>query len=585
MGDGESFYIKENNMAKELIDISPHSVGRGLDIPFKNGQVSVPDTPSGYCISSGCGSGKTESIKSLIRYKHSEGILYGVDTIPECQKMYEWCNEELVTPGVISSSDVLMINSKSNIESMKIYQDKPELITHVKILIVVQVRFFVELINYFLLYKPLSHPLPFDGDFGALMRRQDIRRWIIFDETPLFLKPFVLLTKGELAPYAVRSGKEWKCRSPSEVRDIYNTFIKGDKTMDYNCGGKRLDRIKNEVVVGEIPRRFSTWMAQNEKNYTIQYYPSDWVQPGMTSHVLIYEGAGDVLIGQGSRFDLLDIAKKYNANVEFHKFSFTLQRKKEPDDNTYADFVCNILTVLKTVVGKTLIVVWKDFNGGALTNGSNCPNVEKLQEALDASCMDPDTYTITYYGASDTKSTNAYRDYTNIVLAGRWGLGGAVIDKLKKAFDCKSACMENYMMWYYVQLLCRIGIRMGDGHKYHVYYSSDHTNEFIYRLSVYFNQNIFIPQKIKGDTPLWQVLVKQYIKRGQGGYLKDISALINHDSALKDAIERGQPYHYTISLNDLATICPRRKKPRKDNYQRSLGKFLKVLSIDLDITK
>lgn len=572
-------------MAHELINISPHPNGGGFDVPFKSGLISVPDDPGGYCISSGCGSGKTESIKSLIRNKHNEGILYCVDTISECQKMYQWCYDELVSPGIINDSDVMMINSKSPIESMKVYLETPELITQVKILIVVQVRFFVELINYFVIFNSQIPPLPFNGDFKVLMGRDDIRRWIIFDETPLFLKPFVSLTRGELAPYAVRSGKGWNCCSPSEVEAIYKAFIRGDRKMDYNAGDTRLAHIKNEVVIGEIPRRFNSWMAQKEKLYTIQYYPSDLIQLGMTSHVLIYEGAGDILIGQGSRFKLLDLPQKYNADVEFHYLSFSLARKKKPDDKAYADFVSSIRTILSSVVGKTLIVVWKDFKGGGLCDNSQSLNVDKLQQALEAAGVIPGTYSITYYGASDTKSTNAYRDYSNIILAGRWGLGGSVIENLKRAFDCQTACMENYMMWYYVQLLCRVGIRMGNGGKFHVFYSTDHTNEFIYRLSVYFNQNIFIPMKVKANTPLWALITRQYIKRGQG-YLKDIKALIAHDTGLKDAIERGQSYRYNIPLKDLASICPRKKKQiRKDNYQRGLGKFLKVLSVDLIITK
>ena len=91
-------------MAKERITITPSTTGNGFDIPFPNGTVTIPDTPGGYCISSGCGSGKTESIKSLIRQKFAKGILYCVDTVAECQKMYQWVIDELVTPGIISAT-------------------------------------------------------------------------------------------------------------------------------------------------------------------------------------------------------------------------------------------------------------------------------------------------------------------------------------------------------------------------------------------------------------------------------------------------------------------------------------------------
>ena len=47
----------------------------------------------------------------------------------------------------------------------------------------------------------------------------------------------------------------------------------------------------------------------------------------MGSHVIIYEGAGDVLLGKSSCFKLLDIIPKYNSQVDFRVFTFGLSRK------------------------------------------------------------------------------------------------------------------------------------------------------------------------------------------------------------------------------------------------------------------
>ena len=52
---------------KELFDIIPNSTGNGFRMQLSTGVIDVPDDNGGYIISSGCGSGKTESIKSLIR--------------------------------------------------------------------------------------------------------------------------------------------------------------------------------------------------------------------------------------------------------------------------------------------------------------------------------------------------------------------------------------------------------------------------------------------------------------------------------------------------------------------------------------
>ena len=52
---------------KELFNITPHITGEGFRMKLSTGVIDVPDDNGGYIISSGCGSGKTESIKSLIR--------------------------------------------------------------------------------------------------------------------------------------------------------------------------------------------------------------------------------------------------------------------------------------------------------------------------------------------------------------------------------------------------------------------------------------------------------------------------------------------------------------------------------------
>jgi len=569
-------------MAKELINITPSTSGNGFDIPFPNGKVTIPDTPGGYCISSGCGSGKTESIKSLIRQKFPKGILYCVDTVAECQKMHQWVIDELVTPGTISATDVMMINSKADLESMKTYQDHPEKICEVPILIVVQVRFFVELINYFLLYKPKTKPQPFDGDFRSLMVSPDMRTYIVFDETPLFLKPFATLAKGELSPYVIDHNGCWVCKSPQEIWRVYDSFIKGDPKMDYNRKEHILARTMNSVVLSMIPRLFTSWMAQKGKEYHIQYWPSDLVQLGMRTHVLIYEGAGDILLGNNSKFKLLDVPKKYNSTVYFYSFGFGLSRKAIPTDQEYSSFVVSVHNILNTCQGKTLIIIWKDFKGGLLSEKSDNTYVTKLQDALISDGVPAGSFAVTYYGAADTKSTNSYRDCKNVILCGRWGLGDNVIHRLKRGFDCQTACMENYMMWYYVQLVLRIGIRNNNGGKYHIYYSSDHEDTFIFRLSAYLNQNIFIPQKVKAGTPLWEALIQNY-KMGKK-YLPDLRKLVGHDSGLKIAIEAGQQYVYTVPLKDIARLIPKKKKPQKDNYKGVIG-FLEKINVKLQITR
>ena len=98
---------------KELYHITPHEGGSGFLMSLKTGEIDVPDECGGYIISSGMGSGKTESIKSLIRQKYDEGILYCVDTKEELGKMYRWIQEELVNDPTcdLRQDDVMIVSS------------------------------------------------------------------------------------------------------------------------------------------------------------------------------------------------------------------------------------------------------------------------------------------------------------------------------------------------------------------------------------------------------------------------------------------------------------------------------------------
>ena len=102
-------------------------------------------------------------------------------------------------------------------------------------------------------------------------------------------------------------------------------------------------------------------MGTKDKNCNIHFYPSDLIHPGMKSYVIIYEGAGDVLLGKSSCFKLLDITPKYNCQVDFREFTFRVSRKHKPDDATYALFVKTVCSLCYSSVGKTLIVFWKGY--------------------------------------------------------------------------------------------------------------------------------------------------------------------------------------------------------------------------------
>lgn len=241
---------RKEDIMKELFNIEPHQNGPGFLMRLKTGEIDVPDDRGGYIISSGCGSGKTESIKSLIRNKYNEGILYCVDTREELDKMYNWIIDNLVNTGSgLKREDVMIISSDDeHYISLSEYKDNPEIIMQKKILLITHVRFWTDLINFFLIYKPTSEVDVFDGDFRKFMTRKDLRGYIVFDETPTFIKPFAVFSPVMMGNFIkVDNNGEMVCKSESEIRSFYNKFIK-DTLSDIFNHKYKIGRIKKEVV-------------------------------------------------------------------------------------------------------------------------------------------------------------------------------------------------------------------------------------------------------------------------------------------------------------------------------------------------
>ena len=72
------------------INVIPSSSGNGFTMNLRNGSINVDDKTGMYVISTGCGAGKSTSIKELIKLKADKGIMYCVDTIAEADKMNHW---------------------------------------------------------------------------------------------------------------------------------------------------------------------------------------------------------------------------------------------------------------------------------------------------------------------------------------------------------------------------------------------------------------------------------------------------------------------------------------------------------------
>lgn len=570
------FFNQCLGIIRERIKIKCHTTGKGFDILFPNGTLTVQDQPGGYVIASGCGSGKTESIKSLIRQKWDKGILYCVDTIAECNKMYDWLNKNLIGKKLnrqkLEKDDILMLHSGCDFSDKDRYRNNPELIVKCRILIITHVRFLTDLIHLFVTYEPNNpnpHIPPFDGNFQNLMTQKNLREYLIFDETPLFLKPFISIPREIVGIFSNEINGKYQCKSIDEIKRYYDKFIKGG-VLGFCDGDSKADRMKRETVFNLIPVHYPEWIPKKDKKFDIQFYPSHLIVSNMTTHVLIYEGVGDVLLGSSPKFKLLDIPRKYKDTVLFRGFDFKLSRKNTPSDKEYNDFVFKVKSLCTSLSGKTLIVIWKDFKDDDLNDTTNKSEwVNRLEEKLKKGGLRGDSFSVTYYGAADTKSTNQYRDYENIILCGNWDLPPSVSAKFRKAYNSLTT-QDEYKFWYMVQLILRIGIRNHKGKTYTVYYSSDFQADFITALKDYLNQNkLNIPSR-KQSVPVWQSEVEKYSKM----YVSPIEKLITYNPDLEKAIVSHSKFTLDITLDEIYRRLGKTNQKKETKTFKPLIRFL-----------
>ena len=562
---------------RELFNITPHSTGPGFRMRLKTGEIDVPDRQGGYIISSGCGSGKTESIKSLIRHKHDEGILYCVDTKDELEKMFGWIVENLVVEGVLRMEDVMIISSDpGRADFLGQYRDNPEVLMEKKVILITHVRFWTDLINHFLIYKPQKEVAPFDGDFRTLMGRDDLRGYVIFDETPTFINPFVEFDRSMLGIFGkTDENGNIVCKPPEELGRYYDLFIRGGRNDLFNQA-YRINRMKRDVVLGLIPKYYGSWVMSDTDKVGITFYPVDLCPGGMTisTHILIFEGAGNILFRGSTRFTLLDTESKYNTVTDFKRMDFGLSRKCFDE----AGFGIFVERIGRLIDKPSLIVCWKDINGDDDGPGKS-GYAERFRRLLVAEGVDPGLFTVTYYGATDNKSTNSYRDVGQILLCGDWNLPNTESAKIRRAYGT-STDPHSQKDWYFSQLITRIGIRKHiEGEVYTVWYTDDFDERFIERMDAYFNENRVIGKASVSHNDWEKRLDGMKIR---SNIKEEIRLLARYDKDMQRAITMDSEYTKEVTFAYLEMIGIKRGKRERGRY-KALIDVLKTMGINLVI--
>ena len=552
--------------------IQEHQNAKGFDVSFKTGSATIPDKESGYIISTGCGSGKTQSIKDLIKKKFEQGILYCVDTKSEASEMYKWVLKELVGFTSLRIEDVILLHG-DNKNELREYKHNPELLMQKKVIILTHVRFWTDIINYFLIYRPKQEVPLFLGDFKTLMQRGDLRQYVIFDETPLFLKPFISFSSVMMGGFEEEKDGKCQCKSLEGIYSYYDKHVK-DRAYDMFKGTDKLTRIKKETVFNCIPKYYDYWMAlKNPERYSLNFYPKDLVQLGMKTHVLVYEGSGDILLSTSKAFTLIDIPQKYNSKVNFIPFEFNQKRddKKFQETEAFDTYISNLATMIRKH-NRTLVVVWKHL--GAMKDDEGCGKsayTKLVEEKLKAKGVDKELFEVIYYGSSDTKSTNKFRNCDAMILCGDWLIPTFKMEQINEAYEA-NICSDDYKLWYWSQLISRIGIRNHEGGTYNVYYSDDYDSSFIQNLDAYFNLNQFSHIQETEACNDWKQKLKDKTNFRKN-HKQDIISLGEYDKNIADAIMYGNEYELKISLKEISKIVVRKGKRDWDSYKTLIEKL------------
>lgn len=543
-------------MVEEVI-IQKIYVMAKLKIKLKNRNVELPDDVGNFILSTGCGSGKTYWLERFILTHYMEGMLIIVDSIVSANSLYF----DLLTKLGLDANDMMLIHSKTDYDVMNEYANNPEEVTKKKVLIMTNVRLYTEYPPVYLLYNKNGVTLSsFDGDWKKLMNNPNTRRWIIIDEIPGFIQKYATVSKlhlgvlGETDDYGGYKAKEFIV-----MEKDYNTFIAHSDAALF-ATTTALGKLKTDSALYIIKHKYLD-MMKVQGDAVIQFSPCDFQTT--KSLVLIMEGAGDVLFKDSSIYKLIDIPQKYRAKADFHSFNVpNLNRRSNKHQELIKSMVQSVIAILSSVKGKTLIACWNDFKGE--DKGTTSDNQESkdsstvalLSEELTKADIPLDSFSIIYYGSAESKAVNDFKDYSNIILLGKWSLPVSTSsEKFNKAF-LTNTTLTRYMLWEYVQLITRIAIRQD--RDINVFYSDDHNKDFMLTLEKYFNQNIL-------DIPEEHIDWRDKVKKLNNGkrIVSQIERLSQRFPYIPQMIvEDNQNKTINVSLKEVNNLIGKNKKRR-----------------------
>lgn len=308
--------------------------------------------------------------------------------------------------------------------------------------------------------------------------------------------------------------------------------------------------------------------------------------------VILFDGTGDCIFKDSDPRLLPITGKRYSSDIEFRQFDMTIKRKNKEnwDKDVFKKIGNSLLGELKNIClgGKTLIVTWKSLDVFKRIKNDGTADVyewgDKLQynfPKLLSDCLvemgvASNQFSVIYRGSGQDRGSNEYRDYQNLVFLGEWHIPDTIVGEINAMFGCKCG-FKDYMKSLLIQTICRTRIRQHVGLPIKVWFSSDIDYNLMESVQRYFIENSDPSCKIGGI----QEPCKKYGKPEKKRFM-DLVSLYPYEPKIRDSIENGKAYSFSIPLNALFKLIPRPRKA-KDRYKAFIG-FLKDRGITMKIT-
>lgn len=554
------------------------------EMKFVNCDIKLPAGGGAYVVDSGCGSGKSTVIRKIISQKYKEGILVVLPTIEECDKL----ENEINRMGV----PITVGNLHSRSALFKTFLDHPASMSQFQVLIITQIRLFINDWSLFLPFNflPLESLNCTDWENAMTGKGVQLRKWIFLDELATFIKPMAVIDSGmfETLSYTdqhkTHNREEGYWLSGNYYKHIYDSdrlkVVYDNQKNKFFTLKSKLNDFMTKTVLGHIDQHRKD-ILEAKGEYVIRNRMQDYIFPSMQPKIVIWDGSGEPIFKKSSGIKLLTPTDKpYNSDIEFKEFKMPVKRdcltaKMDKEINALVDEMVRQINTLP-LNESLLYICWKNIRIKEInTYNKDFKEEDKadkydlvgiLKQRLLAKKIPESRFAIIYRGSGKDKAVNDYKDFSAVSFLGEWKVPNDIVTVINATYGCQCN-YQDFRLTQMIQAICRIRIRQHNDQPITVFYSSDISNDLMYALFKYFKSHS--SGKVTGiSSPSPKA-------RRETKYIFALLKLYSFDSKIRDAVWNDTPYSFSISLSDLSSLIPMGRSIRKWESYEGLVKFLK----------